>query len=144
MARNLIQFKLGLSLLLALLELHRNKSKTQCHKLFLKSQWLNSSVCSDCKKTKALLPYRGIYQWHRYYHQALFTINTIFYAIYLPLTTFFLKIYLLIQRKNSLSELKLSRKLSIIHNTAWKIQHKMLQIMFKLKQGYKLYWIYPN
>lgn len=52
--------------------------------------------------------------------------------MHLPLTTWFLAIYLLTQRKNGISALQLA------YNTAWKLKHKLLQVMHECNQGEKL------
>lgn len=135
MARNLIQFQPGLSLL-AFLELYG--SETQCREALLKLRWPKGFVCSACDNTTGCLLSRGVYQCHRCHHQASLTANTIFHATHLPLTTWFLAIYLLTQRKNGLSALQLSRELGISYNTAWKLKHKILQVMLERNQGKRL------
>ena len=81
---------------------------------------------------------RGLYQCHRCYHQTSLTAGTIFHATHLPLTIWFLAIYLLTQRKSGISALQLSRELGVSYNTAWKLKHKLLQVMHERNQGEKL------
>ena len=45
------------------------------------------------------------------------------------MTTWFLAIYLLTQRKSGLSALQLSRDLGVIYNTGWKLKYMVLQVM---------------
>jgi len=73
-----------------------------------------------------------VYQCH---HQTSLTAGTIFHATHLPLTTRFLAIYLLTQRKTGLSALQLSRELGVSYNTAWQLKHKLLQVMHERNQG---------
>ena len=47
----------------------------------------------------------------------------------LPLTTWYLAIYLLTQSKNGLSAMDLMRQLGVSYNTAWMLKHKLLQAM---------------
>ena len=54
-----------------------------------------------------------------------------FHATKLLLRTWFLAIYLLTQRKKSVSALQLSRDLSVSYNTAWQLKHKILQVMLE-------------
>ena len=61
--------------------------------------------------------------------------NPIQFQSGLPLTTWFVAIYLLTQRKNGLSALQLSRELGVSYNTAWKLKHKLLQVMHERNQG---------
>ncbi|SDJ60971.1 IS1595 family transposase [Billgrantia gudaonensis] len=81
---------------------------------------------------------RGLYQCHRCYHQTSLTAGTIFHATHLPLTIWFLAIYLLTQRKSGISALQLSRELGVSYNTAWKLKHKLLQVMHERNQGERL------
>ena len=37
--------------------------------------------------------------------------------------------YLMTQTKNGISALELSRQLSVSYNTAWKVKHKLMQVM---------------
>ncbi len=47
----------------------------------------------------------------------------------LPLTTWFLAIYLISQAKTGLSALALKRHLGVSYPTAWLIHHKLMQAM---------------
>ena len=47
----------------------------------------------------------------------------------LPLTTWFLAIYLISQAKTSLSSLALKRQLGVSHPTAWLLHHKINRAM---------------
>lgn len=132
MARNPIQFQSGLSLP-AFLEQYG--TETQCRAALFQHRWPRGFVCPDCGNTTGCLLARGVYQCHRCHHQTSLTAGTIFHATHLPLTTWFLAIYLLTQRKNGLSALQLSRELGVSYNTAWKLKHKILQVMLERNQG---------
>lgn len=62
-------------------------------------------------------------------HQASLTAGTIFEATKLPLTTWFLAMFLLTQQKNGISALELKRHLGVSYLTAWRVKHKLLQVM---------------
>ena len=47
----------------------------------------------------------------------------------LPLTTWFLAIYLLAHSKNGISAMGLKRQLGVSYNTAWMLKHKLMQTM---------------
>ncbi len=47
----------------------------------------------------------------------------------LPLTTWYLTIYLLTQSKNGISAMDLLRQLGVSYNTAWMLKHKLMQAM---------------
>jgi hypothetical protein len=57
------------------------------------------------------------------------TSGTVFASTKLPLTTWFLAIYLLTQSKNAMSALELKRQLGVSYNTAWLLKHKILHVM---------------
>lgn len=56
----------------------------------------------------------------------------------LPLTTWFLAIYLISQAKTGLSALALKRHLGVSYPTAWLIHHKLMQAMADRKTRYVL------
>lgn len=49
--------------------------------------------------------------------------------IKLPLTVWFLAVYLLTQNKNGTSALELKRMLGVSYPTAWSLKHKLLAVM---------------
>ena len=57
------------------------------------------------------------------------TAGTILANTKLALRTWFLAMYLMTQTKNGISALELSRQLSVSYNTAWKVKHKLMQVM---------------
>ncbi len=95
-------------------------------------------MCPDCGNNTGCQLSRGLYQCHRCHHQTSLTAGTIFHGTHLPLTTWCLAIYLLTQRKSGLSALQLSREPGVAYNTAWKLKHKLLQVMHERNQGERL------
>ena len=75
---------------------------------------------------------RQLYQCSRCHHQASVISGTIFEATKLPLTTWFLGLYLLTQTKNGVSALELRRQLGITYKAAWRLKHKLMQVMKEL------------
>lgn len=110
MARNPIQFQSGLSLP-AFLEQYGTEE--QCRAALYRYRWPKGFVCPECGNTTCCQLSRGLYQCHRCHHQTSLTAGTIFHATHLSLTTWFLAIYLLTQRKNGISALQLSRELGV-------------------------------
>ena len=64
--------------------------------------------------------------------------GNIFQSTKLPLTTWFLAIYLLAQAKNGISAPELGCQLDVNHNTAWLLKHELLQAMGERDWGRKL------
>ncbi|MCK2094616.1 MULTISPECIES: IS1595 family transposase [Pseudomonadota] len=132
MPRNQVQFQPGLSLTDFL---KRYGTEEQCREAVFKLRWPTGFNCPACGHKGACCQLaRQLYQCNRCHHQASLTARTIFDSTKLPLTTWFLAIYLLTQRKNSLSALQLSRELGVSYNTAWKLKHKIMQVMFEREQ----------
>jgi len=71
----------------------------------------------------------AISQCNRCHHQQSLTCGTIFSSTKLPLTTWFLAIYLITQAKSGLSALALRRQLGVSYNTAWAMTQKIMQVM---------------
>ncbi|MGR5239259.1 IS1595 family transposase, partial [Vibrio alfacsensis] len=61
--------------------------------------------------------------------QTSLTSGTILANTKLPLTVWFLAIFLLTQAKNGISALELSRHLGISYNATWRLKHKLMQAM---------------
>ncbi len=133
MARNQVQFQPGLSLTNFL---KCYATEEQCREALFKLRWPAGFICPDCGHQGACCQLaRRLYQCNRCHHQASLTARTIFDSTKLPLTTWFLAIYLLTQRKNSLSALQLSRELGVSYNTAWQFKHKIMQVMFERERN---------
>jgi hypothetical protein len=54
--------------------------------------------------------------------------GTIFEQTKLPLTTWFLTIYLITQAKTGMSALELKRQVGVSYNTAWSMKQKIMQV----------------
>jgi transposase-like protein len=59
------------------------------------------------------------------------TAGTIFHSTKLPLKTWFRAIYHITQSKGGISSLELTRRLGVSQYTAWKISHKLMQVMLE-------------
>jgi transposase-like protein len=132
MPRNIIQFQKGLSLHTFL---KQYGEEAQCREALYQQRWPNGFVCPECGNTTGCeLKSRKLYQCHRCHHQTSLTAGTIFHGSKLPLSKWFLAIYLLTQHKKSVAILQLMRDLGVQYNTAWKLKHKLMQVMFERQQ----------
>lgn len=132
MAKNPVQFQRGLSLHQFLEDYGHEE---QCQNTLYQLRWPQGFVCPECGNTTGCqLHSRKIYQCHKCHHQTSLTAGTIFHGTKLPMTQWFLAIYLLTQRKNSLSALQLSRDLGVKYDTAWRMKHKLMQVMLERQQ----------
>jgi len=133
MAKNSIQFQKGLSLPKFL---ESYGTEQQCRDALFKLRWPNGFVCPECgNETYCEIHSRKVYQCNHCHTQTSLTSGTIFASTKLPLTLWFLSIYLVTQRKNSISALQLKREIGVSYNTAWKIKHKLMQVMLERQQG---------
>src|SRR3954451_11419415 len=132
MAKNIVQFQKGLSEAAFRLQ---HGTEEQCRAALFSWRWPQGFVCPKCAGTHAVvLRTRPIQQCSTCRRQGSLIAGTIFHATKLPLTTWFAAIYQLTQSKNGLSSLELTRRLGVSHYTAWKIQHKLMQVMLERDQ----------
>ena len=129
MAKNPVQFQKGLGLHEFL---EHYGEEAQCREALYRLRWPQGFVCPHCgNATGCEIQQRKVYQCHKCHHQTSLTAGTIFHGTKLPLSKWFLAIYLLTQRKKSTSALQLSRELGVKYDTAWKLKHKLMQVMLE-------------
>ncbi|NEV65488.1 IS1595 family transposase, partial [Thiorhodococcus minor] len=88
-------------------------------------------ICPHCghQHEPVRLRTRALLQCRHCHHQASLTAGTIFADTKLPLTTWLLAMFLLTQQKNGISALELKRHLGVSYPSAWRLKHKLLQVM---------------
>lgn len=127
MSKNNIQFQKGYSLKQLFEEYG---TEAQCEKAVFNWKWPTGFCCPACQNsTYCVLEKRHLYQCNRCHHQTSLTSRTLFESTKLPLTTWFLAIYLITQAKTGLSALALKREIGVSYNTAWSMKHKIMQAM---------------
>ena len=132
MARNSVQFQKGLSE-----AAFRTKYGTEelCRQAVVEMRWPNGFACPACgDRHYALIKTRHLFQCRGCRHQASLTAGTIFHSSKLPLTQWFAAMYHLTQSKTGTSTLELARRLGVTPNTAWKLKHKLLQVMLEREE----------
>jgi transposase-like protein len=130
MAKNQVQFQKGLSLPEFFAAYG---TEAQCAETLFRWRWPQGFVCPECGHAEGYcdVKTRGLLQCKHCRHQASLTAGTVFAYSKLPLTTWFLAMYLLTQHKNAISALALKRQLGVSYNTAWSIKHKLMQTMLE-------------
>lgn len=130
MAKNRVQFQKGMSLpeFFATYGGEQQRADT-----LFNWRWPHGFVCPACGHEEGYHPIRtrDLLQCKHCRHQASLTANTVFADSKLPLTTWFLALYLLTQQKNGISAMELMRQLGVSYNTAWSVKHKLLQAMLE-------------
>ncbi len=129
MKRNAVQFQKGLSLN-EFLQTYGDEDK--CFDALFRLRWPDGFVCPSCGHDKSChLNTRKLRQCYRCKRQTSVTAGTIFESSKLPLTVWFQAIYLLTQSKKGVSAMHLHRQLGISYNAAWRLKHKLMQVMLE-------------
>ena len=121
MPKNRVQFQKGLSLARFL---QHYVTEPQCEQALFHARWPDGLSCPRCGSTR-----RTTFQCNHCKRQISLLAGTLLHATKLPLTTWFLAMYLLSETKNGISALQLGRQLGVNDNTAWLLKHKLMQAM---------------
>jgi transposase-like protein len=137
---NRIQFQSGLSLPDFLKQFG---NEIQCEVELERTRWPppQGFVCPCCDHTDASVFRVGshpTFQCKICRHQTSLIAGTLFESTKLPLTLWFLAIYLISQAKTGLSALALKRLLGVSYPTAWLLQHKLMATMSERDANYPL------
>ena len=127
MAKNKVQFQKSMDIH-AFIQRYGNEE--QCQQRLFNLRWPQGFQCPNCGHTHYCeLKLRHVYQCNQCHQQTSVTAGTLFAYSKLPLTIWFLAIYLITQEKNGVSALELSRALGISYNATWRLKHKLMQAM---------------
>jgi ribosomal protein L37AE/L43A len=129
MPMNRVQFQPGLSLPMFL---RRYGTERACEKALIQARWPAGFVCPSCATRAHSTFLRGgmlYWQCSACHHQTSLHAGTVFENTKLPLTTWFLALYLLTQSKTNIAALELTRHLGVCYRTAWRMKHKLMQAM---------------
>ncbi len=129
MARNAVQFQKGLS------ELDFDRlygTEAQCRAVVVASRWPEGFKCPECSgKKHSLVTTRDLFQCCACRLQTSPIAGTIFASTKLPLRTWFRALYHMTQSKQGISSIELGRRLGVTQTTAWKLKHKLAQVMLE-------------
>ena len=104
--------------------------ENQCLDALFKWRWPHGFRCPHCGHDQCCqLTLRNLRQCNRCRRQTSVTARTIFDSTKLPLTAWFLAIYLLSQDRQEVSAVTLHRHLGISYNAAWRMKRKLKQAM---------------
>ena len=133
MPRNKVQFQRGLSDV----EFDRlYGSEEKCREALFSWRWPQGFECPACKgRAHCELKRRALWQCNGCRTQTSLTAGTIFASTKLDLTVWFRAMFHMTQTKQGISALELSRRLDVNYNTAWKIHHKLKQVMLEREQS---------
>ncbi len=136
MARNVVQFQKGLSE--PAFE-QQYGTEEQCRAIVIESRWPDGFECPACGgRAHSLVKTRGLFQCSTCRRQTSPIAGTIFAATKLPLRIWFRAMYHMTQTKQGISSIELGRRLGVSQPTAWKIKHKLKQVMMERDATKKL------
>jgi transposase-like protein len=105
-------------------------TEAQCEQKLFHMRWPKGYECPKCNHNHYYeLKTRQLFQCSNCRHQCSLKSGTIFASSKLPLTTWFLAIFLITQAKEGTSALSLRRFLGISVNAALKMKHKLQHVM---------------
>jgi ribosomal protein L37AE/L43A len=129
MARNTVQFQKGLS------EPEFDRlygAEEQCRAVVVASRWPQGFQCPGCGGQKhSKVTTRDLFQCSDCRLQTSPIAGTIFASTKLPLRVWFRALYHMTQSKQGISSIELGRRLGVTQTTAWKIKHKLKQVMLE-------------
>ena len=126
MAYNPIQFQQGMSLPEFL---QCFGTEAACAEAVRRARWPEGFACPRCGGRAHCIvggDGRSLYQCHACHRQTSLIAGTLFGNTKLPLTRWFLAIYLISQAKTGLSALELKRHIGVSYPTAWLMHHKIM------------------
>jgi len=138
MPMNRIQFQPGLSMPDFLKQF---RTEAQCEAALEEARWPQGFICPRCDHAGHSVLKVGshkTFQCQACRHQTSLIAGTLFQSTHLPLTLWFLAIYLISQAQTGLSALALKRYLGVSYPTAWLIQHKLMEAMAERETHYTL------
>jgi ribosomal protein L37AE/L43A/transposase-like protein len=129
MARNSVQFQKGLSE--AGFE-ERYGTEEKCRTVVMASRWPDGFECPACGgRAHSEVKTRHLFQCSACRRQTSLIAGTIFASTHVPLRLWFRAMYHLTQSKQGMSSVELGRRLGVRQTTAWKIKHKLAQVMME-------------
>lgn len=135
---NRIQFQAGLSLNDFLKDYG---TEAQCQTALENARWPQGFVCPACSSGSFCRVMHGrvkTFQCNRCHKQVTLTGGSIFHSTKLPLTLWFQAMFFLSQTKTNISTLELMRLIGVSYRTAWRMKHKLMQVMCERERSTQL------
>ena len=105
-------------------------TEEQCRAVVEKLRWPSGFICPLCGGCEGRwLSTRPKIQCRSCRHQVSLTAGTIFHATKLPLTSWFLAMWLVATAENGISSVELGRRLGIKQTNAWALKQKIMAVM---------------
>lgn len=138
MAYNRIQFQQGMSIpeFLGVFG-----TEAQCAEAVKCARWPEGFRCTRCSAAEHCVVGHGarkLFQCNACRHQTSLTAGSLMEHTKLPLTTWFLAIYLISQAKTGLSAMSLKRQIGVSYRTAWLLHQKINHAMAQQEGNHRL------
>src|SRR5881398_3498941 len=105
-------------------------SDEKCRARLTELRWPNGVTCPRCQsKSISNVIERDQYDCNQCRYQFSATSGTIFHDTHLPLSKWFLAIYLMTESKKGMSALQIKRTLNVSYETAWYLCHRIRAAM---------------
>jgi hypothetical protein len=105
-------------------------TEERCRAVVEQLRWPTGFVCPLCGGTAGKwLSTRPKIQCRACRHQVSLTAGTVFHATKLPLTSWFLAMWLVATAKNGISSVELGRRLGIKQTSAWALKQELMPVM---------------
>ena len=138
MKKNNIQLQAGLSLSKFI---DTYGTELQCEAVLEKSRWPEGFRCQKCDSEHYCCYRRGgvlIFQCSACRKKVSLTQGTIFHSTKLSLVKWFQAMFFMTQNKNNISILELKRHMGVGYSAAWRVKHKLMQVMYEREETTKL------
>ncbi|MFC1875589.1 IS1595 family transposase [Chloroflexota bacterium] len=110
--------------------MERYHSDDSCRKVLTELRWPDGITCPHCESKDIRNSYtREQYDCGSCGYQFSVTSNTIFHDTHLPLTKWFVAIYLMIESKKGISANQVKRTIGVSYKTAWYLCHRIRATM---------------
>ncbi len=139
MGKNNIQMQPGLSLSQFI---DKYGTEEKCEDALEKSRWPEGFRCPECGNMHHYCYRRDgllIFQCITCRKKTSLTQGTIFHSTKLPLVKWFQAMFFITQNKNNISILELKRHLGAGYSAAWRVKHKLMQVMYEREETTKLH-----
>lgn len=113
-------------------------TETQCEQYMFEKRWPNGFICPKCGSHRFCRLSNGLYQCAACHHQTSVTAGTILQRTHLPLTKWFLALYLVSQDKRGISAVQLQKTVGVTYKTAWYMLSRIREAMSRRDAQYKL------
>jgi ribosomal protein L37AE/L43A len=133
--KNQIQLQPGLSLSQFIASYG---TEEQCREVVEQLRWPVGFICPKCGSLESYVYQRDrvkVYQCRCCRAQTTLTEGTVFHSTKLDLVVWFQAIFFITQNKNNVSALELKRHLGVCYRTAWRVKHKLMQVMYEREKS---------